>query len=740
MDDETSLPARSGAIAASQWRQIVDSAIDTAIVSTDPDGRVTSWSEGARRMLGWDEAEMLGHTLERIFPPEDRARGQFALEMADAAAKGRGGNDGGWRLRKDGSRFWATGDVSPMREDGRIVGFVKILRDRTEGRRTEEALREESRLLEVLNRAGSALSRETDLQRLVQIVTDVGVELTGAEFGAFFYNVVNASGERYMLYTLSGAPAGAFSHFPMPHKTEVLKPTYDGVGIVRSDDITKDPRYGRHGPFHGMPKGHLPARSYLAVPVMSRSGEVIGGLLFGHREPGRFTERSERGLTGLAAEAAVAIDNARLSQSREREIQVRRRAEESLRDMNATLEQQVTERTEQLRRNEEALLQSQKMEAVGQLAGGIAHDFNNLLQVIAGNLEILERNLPPENARLRRAAGQALAGAQRAAALTRRLLGFSRRQPLDPRPVDVNRLMGGMSELLYRALGETVEVEAVQGAGLWRIEADPNELEAAILNLALNARDAMGEGGRLTIETANVQIDKAYAANHPEVHPGRYVMLSVSDTGSGMDEETLAHAFEPFFTTKPIGKGTGLGLSQVYGFATQSGGHVKICSKPGHGTTVKLYLPRLVAGTIEAPETETPKPPRGVADEVVLVVEDDADVRAFTVETLRDLGYRVLEAADGPTALAQLEAHPAVDLLFTDVILPNGMTGVDIAAQARRLRPGIGVLFTTGYAATLPYGRLEGGMHLVAKPFTGAALADKVRDVLDRPSAESRAG
>ena len=600
MDDETGLLAKPSEIAAPHWRQIVDGAIDTAIISTDPDGRVTSWSEGARRMLGWDEAEMLGKTLERVFTQEDRVSGRFALEMSNAATKGRGGGgEGGWRLRKDGSRFWATGEVSPMREGERIVGYVNILRDLTERRRAEEALREESRALEVLNRAGSTLSRETDLERLVQIVTDAGVELIGAEFGAFFYNVVDGSGERYMLYTLSGAPKGAFSHLPMPHKTAVLKPTYEGQGIVRSDDITKDPRYGQTGPFRGMPKGHLPARSYLAVPVVSRSGEVIGGLLFGHSKPGRFTERSERGLTGLAAEAAVAIDNARLSQSREREIQVRRRAEESLRELNATLEQQVTERTEQLRQNEEVLRQSQKMEAIGQLSGGIAHDFNNLLQIIAGNLETVERHLPPGNDRLARATGQALAGARRAAALTRRLLGFSRRQALDPRPVDVNHLMGGMSELLHRSLGETVTVEVARPAGLWRIEVDPNELESAILNLAVNARDAMEAGGRLTIETANAQIDEAYAATHPEVRPGQYVMLSVSDTGIGMDAATLTHAFEPFFTTKPAGKGTGLGLSQVYGFARQSGGHVKICSKPGQGTTVKLYLPRLAEGEVE---------------------------------------------------------------------------------------------------------------------------------------------
>src|SRR5581483_6280323 len=262
-----------------------------------------------------------------------------------------------------------------------------------------------------------------------------------------------------------------------------------------------------------------------------------------------------------AAEAAVAIDNARLAQAAQRELAERKRAEDALRDLNNNLEQQVAERTEQLRRNEEALRHAQKMEAVGQLTGGVAHDFNNLLQIIIGNLEMLQRGLGPESTRLQRAAANAMNGARRAAAVTQRLLAFSRRQPLDPRPLDVNALVNGMSHLLHRTLGEIVAVETVLGAGLWRVEADPNELEAAILNLAVNARDAMPLGGRLTIETANTYIDEAYAAAHAEVHPGQYVLLSVSDTGIGMDEQTLAQAFEPFFTTKPIGKGTGLGLS-----------------------------------------------------------------------------------------------------------------------------------------------------------------------------------
>ena len=478
----------SGADSTRAWRQIVDSAVDTAIISTDTEGRVTTWSEGAHRILGWTEAEMLGQPLDRLFPDPAAAEAHLRRERADALAHGRGGGEDGWRRRKDGSQIWAVGEMSPIRDDaGSLIGFTKVLRDRTAQRETEQLIRQERRTLEVLNRAGSALAAENDLNQLVQIVTDAGVELSGAEFGAFFYNVQNDAGEGYTLYTLSGVPKEAFSKFPMPRNTEVFAPTFKGEGIIRSDDITKDPRYGKNAPHTGMPKGHLPVRSYLAVPVTSRTGEVIGGLFFGHGKPGIFDERSERGLVGLAAEAAVAIDNNRLTLAMQREIEERKHAEEALRELNATLEQQVAERTAELRRNEEALRQSQKMEAVGQLTGGIAHDFNNLLQVIVGNIEALQRNLPGDSPRLQRAANNAMAGAQRASALTQRLLAFSRRQPLSPKPVDPNALVGSMSDLLHRTLGETISVETVRGAGIWRIEVDPTGLEAAILNLAVNA-------------------------------------------------------------------------------------------------------------------------------------------------------------------------------------------------------------------------------------------------------------
>jgi PAS domain S-box-containing protein len=718
------------AITAEQWRQIVNSALDTAIISLDAEGRVTSWNEGARRLLGWTEHEMLNLTLERIFPAEG-ATEYLQREMAEAAKHGHARGEEGWRIRKDGTQMWGVGEMSPIVDHaGSAIGFIKILRDRTERQVLDQKLAEERQALSVLNKAGSALAIETDLNAIVQTVTDAGVELTGAEFGAFFYNVTNDRGESYMLYTLSGAPIEAFSKFPMPRNTDVFAPTFEGKGIVRSDDILRDPRYGHNAPYSGMPEGHLPVRSYLAVPVVSRTGDVIGGLFFGHQETGVFTERSERGLEALAAEAAVALDNAKLTSALQKELTQRAKAEEALRALNENLEREVAERTEKLHHQAEALRQAQKMEAVGQLTGGVAHDFNNLLQVIIGNLEIIQRNLPETSSRVHRAASQAMTGAKRATALTQRLLAFSRRQPLNPKPTNVNVLLQGLSEMAYRTLGETVELETVLGAGAWHVEVDVNELEAAIINLAINARDAMPHGGRLTIETANAHIDEAYAS-HAEVKPGQYVVISVTDTGTGMDQMTLTQAFEPFFTTKVVGKGTGLGLSQVYGFVKQSGGHVKLYSEIGHGTTVKIYLPRYFGeGANDEASAFSPEP---ASKETILVLEDDADVRAYSVDVLRELGYRVLEAHDGPAALRVLERADHIDLLFSDVVLPGGMTGAQVAARATVVRPQLKVLFTTGYArnAIIHHGRLDKGVQLITKPFTVSDLASKIRDVLE---------
>ena len=604
-----------------------------------------------------------------------------------------------------------------------------------ERQRIEAALREESQTLEVLNRTGTALAAELDLERLVQRVTDAGVEVTGAKFGAFFYNVLNEDGGSYMIYTISGADRSEFEKFPMPRATSVFGPTFQGKGVIRSSDITKDPRYGKNDPYHGMPKGHLPVRSYLAVPVASRASEVIGGLFFGHPEPGQFSKRHEMLVTGIAAQASIGIDNARLYQAAQTELAERMRAEAALRDLNDTLEQRVEEEVDRRAETEEALRQSQKMETVGQLTGGIAHDFNNLLQIVSGNLEILRQKISEDSAHLRRYVDRAATGAERAATLTQRLLAFSRRQPLAPKPVDVNRLVPGMSDLLHRTLGETIEVEAVLAPRLWAVEADPNQLENAIINLAINARDAMPAGGKLTIEAQNTHLDEAYAAENPEVAVGQYVVICISDTGVGMASETVARSIEPFFTTKEVGKGTGLGLSMVYGFVKQSGGHLKIYSELDEGTTVKIYLPRLVGALAEEVDSDPLAVPQRGSEETILVCEDDEDVRAYSAEVLRELGYHVLEAADGASALNLLEEHAGIiHLLFTDVVLPGGMSGAVLAKEAVKKRPELRMLFTTGYArnAIVHHGRLDPGVDLITKPFSYAELAIRVRDILDQ--------
>lgn len=698
----------------------------------DARGIVTGWSEGATRILGWTEQEMLGQSLVRLFPDEDGGRALLEAEMEEAVSKGVGGATG-WRVCKDGRLIWALGETKPLFPEDPASGFVKVLRDETRQKELETTLQERTRALEIMNGVGAALARDADLASVIQTVTDAGVKLAGAEFGAFFYNIVDEQGESYTLYTISGVPRETFSKFPMPRNTAIFAPTFNGEGIVRSDDITKDPRYGRNLPHHGMPKGHLPVRSYLAVPVMSRRDGVLGGLFFGHSSPGRFSQDSEQMLTGLAAEAAVAIDNMRLAEAARRELEERRRAEAALRELNADLEDQVRRRTEELLEKAESLRQAQKMEAVGQLTGGIAHDFNNFLQIIVGNLDLLSLILPEEMPRQRRAAAMAMGGARRAASLTQKLLAFARRQPLDPKPLDINAVVQGMSELLRRALGETVELQTDLAADVWRSEVDPSELESTIVNLAVNARDAMPGGGRLRIGTANAHLTDKDVAAFGSLAPGEYVLVTVTDTGAGMDASTLARAFEPFFTTKEDGRGTGLGLSQVYGFVKQSNGHVELNSEPGRGTTVRLYLPRHSGYHPTQSESGEIMGLDAVTGETILVVEDDADVRQYAVSALQALGYHVVDAKDGAMAIRILKEMP-IDMVFSDLVLPGGMTGEQVVAQAKQLQPRVKCLFTTGYArnTNVQQGRHDRDMPILAKPFALDALAAKVREVLDR--------
>jgi signal transduction histidine kinase/DNA-binding response OmpR family regulator/PAS domain-containing protein len=595
-----------------------------------------------------------------------------------------------------------------------------------------DQIRSEAHRLEVLNRTGMTIAAELDLDQLVQTVTDAAMELTTAQFAVFLYNVVTEAGEAVTQYRFAGAPREALIELPMPCNAAELESAFRDAGVVRSDDIQNDPQSAQNALVDGMLLGRFSVRSYLAAPVLSRSGEVLGGLLLGHPDVGVFTARDELIVSGIAAQAAIGIDNARL-------YRASRQAEEMLRRLNDTLEQRVAEEIGERLRTEEALRQAQKMEVVGQLTGGVAHDFNNLLTIISGGVETLQRHLPVDRlgdraGRVNRSLALIAEGARRAATLTHRLLAFARRQTLEPKPIDANKLVTGMSELLHRSLSESIRIETVLAAGLWRIFADPNQLESALLNLAVNARDAMADGGKLTIETANAWLDEAYATQNEGASPGQYVLIAVSDTGAGMSKDVIDHVFEPFFTTKDVGHGTGLGLSQVYGFIKQSNGHIKLYSEPGQGTTIKLYFPRLMNASDEigviAQQGEIQ---RADGAEVVLVVEDDDSVRSHTTELLRELGYRVLEATSGVAALALLESAPEIRLLFTDVGLPGGMTGRQLADEVRRRWPGLKVLYTTGYArnAIVHGGVLDPGTELLPKPFTYAQLAAKIRVVLD---------
>jgi PAS domain S-box-containing protein len=654
-------------------RRILEGVKDHSIFTVDPDNIVVDWTSGAEAIFGWSAEQIVGNSADILFTPEDRSAGAPAEELATARAEGCA-NDERWHMRRDGSRFFANGSVRPLHDAQQaITGFIKIARDETERRAADAVLRETEQRYRLVARATNDAIWDWNL-------VDGCVEWNEALHVRFGYGEDEVE------------PTGGwwFEHIH-PEDRDRINASIQAVIDSPEDHWSAEYRFCRtDGSF---------------ADVLGR-GQVF---------------RDDDG-------KAVRMIGAML------DLTDRKRAEEALRELNETLELRVAQRTEELVAAQDALRQSQKMEAVGQLTGGLAHDFNNLLTGISGSLEMMQIRIAQGRlAEVERYVGAAQGAAKRAAALTHRLLAFSRRQTLAPKPTDLKQLIFGMEELIGRTVGPAIEVESVNAAGLWPSLIDPSQLENAILNLCINARDAMPDGGKITIETANRWMDERVAAERG-LEPGQYVSLCVSDTGTGMPPSVIAKAFDPFFTTKPIGEGTGLGLSMIYGFAKQSGGSVAIYSELGQGTTVCIYLPRHF-GEAERDGLELSKDPtpRAEAGETVLIVDDEPTVRMLVTEVLTDLGYTAIEAVDGPTGLKVLNSEQRIDLLITDVGLPGGMNGRQVADAARGVRPDLKILFVTGYAenAVLSHGHLAPGMHVLIKPFSVDDLATRIRNLIE---------
>lgn len=634
---------------------LLDSVVDYAIYMLDVDGHVVSWNAGAQRLKQYSSDEILGQHFSFFYTPEDRAAGVPAQALKIARETGRFHAEG-WRVRKDGTRFWAMVVIDAIRDDsGQLVGFAKVTRDITDRFEAHQELAQS----------------EGRYRQLVEAVVDYAIFQLDATGHVATWN---RGAQRIKGYELPDIVGQHFSRF----YTEEDRAA--GVPQSALETAAKTGKYESEGW-----RVRKDGSKFRALVVIDRIEDEQGNLV------------------GFAKVT--------------RDVTDRYQAQEDLKT------------------TQEKLSGAQKMEAVGQLSGGIAHDFNNLLMIVIGNLETAQSQASKGQGTpaLGRALANAMRGAQRAAALTSRLLAFSRRQALDPKPIDLNKYLAGTTEFLQRSLGETVQIEAAGSAGLWMIEADHNQLEAALVNLAINARDAMPKGGKITIEAGNVFADEDYTRLNPEVMPGQYVAICVSDNGNGMAPEVANRAFEPFFTTKEAGHGTGLGLSQVYGFVKQSGGHVKIYSEPGDGTTVKIYLPRLLR-PLDEPEDTSIQIVGSDAGETILVVEDDTDLRSYLAEVLRGFGYEVITCSDAQSAMVFLaQSERPVSLMLTDIVMP-GQNGKELGDETQKLRPGLKIIYMTGYSrnAVVHQGRLDPGVDLIQKPISQTDLANRIRQALDR--------
>src|SRR6201996_4658706 len=636
-----------------RYRLLVDAITDYAIYMLDAKGIVSSWNPGAARFKGYEADEIIGRHFSEFYTEEERAAGIPDLALKIAASEGRFEREG-WRLRKDGTRFWAHVVIDPIRSpSGETIGYAKVTRDLTERKAAEEALRRS----------------QEQFRLLVQGVTDYAIFMLDPEGHVASWN---AGAQRIKGYAPDEIIGSHFSRF---YTSEDLAAGIPTRGLATA---ARDGRWEAEG-LRKRKDGSTFWAHVVIDAIRDEDGKIIG-----------FAKVT-------------------------RDISERKATEQSLQQTQA------------------ALAQAQKMEALGQLTGGVAHDFNNLLQVISSNLQLAAKDVAG-NPRAEVRIQNALAAVSRGARLAQQLLAFGRRQALEPKVINVGRFIRGMDDMLRRTIGAEIEFETAISGGLWNTLVDPNQVENAVLNLAINARDAMPDGGKLTVEAGNAFLDDAYAALHNDVKPGQYVMVAVTDTGVGMPADVVQRVFEPFFSTKPEGKGTGLGLSMVYGLVKQSGGHIKIYSELGHGTTVKLYFPR--AHESEDVVTDLSSTPLRGGTETILVVEDDDDVREGAVALLRDLGYRVLKAKNGSSAMGVIESGLPIDLLFTDVVMPGPVRSPDLARTAKERLPNLAVLFTSGYTenAIVHGGRLDRGVELLGKPYSREQLARKIRHALGNQS------
>ncbi|MFL5160865.1 MAG: PAS domain S-box protein [Microvirga sp.] len=628
-----------------RFQLLVDAVTDYAIYMLDPTGVVVSWNAGAQRFKGYTESEILGTHFSRFYTEEDLATELPRRALETAAREGKFEAEG-WRVRKDGTHFWAHVVIDPIRDArGNLLGYAKITRDLTERKKTQEALRES----------------EERFRLLVQGVTDYAIYMLDPQGHVTNWN---AGAQRIKGYTESEILGCHFSQF-----------------YTDEDLATELPRRAletaaREGKFEAegwrlRKDGTRFWASVVIDPIRNDRGELIG-----------FAKIT-------------------------RDITERRHAQEALEHAQA------------------ALFQAQKMEAVGQLTGGVAHDFNNLLTIIVNNLDLLTRNArEPRDVKLIESAQRA---AERGAKLTQQLLAFSRRQPLQPDTHNPNTLIEGFESVLRRACGEMIRLQLSLAPRIRWVSVDAPQFESALLNLIVNARDAMPNGGSLKIMTGNVTLSEMDSTSS-DLPPGQYASIAVQDTGTGMTPEIVNRVFEPFFTTKEIGKGTGLGLSQVYGFVTQSGGHIKVDSTPGQGTRVTMLLPAQETGIeTSEEEDETERPARDSAG-TVLIVEDEPAVLEVASDIFDSLGYDVVTATDANEAIKVLDGNLSIDVLFSDVIMPNGMNGVELSRKAREMRPDLKILLASGYPmSALPSEGLGAGVSFISKPYRWTELAEKLR-------------